>query len=95
MSGGVTSAQAVDLLVNGLHPSLASARNSDVASYLHGDSPLRPPTERPEEQAGWLARQWPAEAADRPCPTAVAPLDGRPVVGELPTAVASWLTPRG
>ena len=36
-----------------------------------------------------------AEAADTPCPTAVAPPDGRPAAGEPSTAAASWPTPRG
>src|SRR5215207_1812928 len=88
-------AQAVDLLVNGLRPSLASARNPDVAGYLHDGSPPRRPTERPEEQVSRRGRRWPAEATDRPCPTAVALLDGRPAAGEPSTAAASWLTPRG
>src|SRR3954466_10409930 len=89
------SAQAVDLLVNGLRPSLASARNPDVAGYLHDGSPPRRPTERLEEQAGRGGRPWPAETTDRSCPTAVALLDGRPAAGKPSTAAASWPTPRG
>ena len=87
--------QAVDLLVNGLRPSLASARNPDVAGYLHDGSPPRGPTERAEEPAGRRARRRPAEAPDRPCPTAVVPLDGRPAAGARSTAAASWPAPRG
>src|SRR3954447_23564350 len=87
--------QAVDLLVNGLRPSLASARNPDVAGYLHDGSPARGPTERAEEPAGRRARRRPAEAPDRPCPTAVVSLDGRPAAGARSTAAASWPAPRG
>jgi hypothetical protein len=88
-------AQAVKLLLNGLRLSLAPARNPGIRGYLHGGSPPRRPAERPGERIGWRARLWPAEATDRPCPTAVALSDGRPAAGEPSTAAASWLTPRG
>src|SRR3954467_15646350 len=89
------AAQAVDLLLNGLRPSLAPARDSDVAGYSHDGSPPRCPAERPEEQAARRVRWWPAEATDRPCPTAVAPSEGRSDAGEPSTAAASWSTPKG
>src|SRR5689334_19611907 len=88
-------AQALKLLLNGLRLSLTPARNPGIGGYLHGGSPPRRPVERPGERMGWRAQLWPAEATDRPCPTAVALLDGRPAAGEPSTAAASWPTPRG
>src|SRR5215213_11496837 len=88
-------AQAVELLLNGLRLGLAPARDPGVGGYLHDGSPPRRPAERPGEGACRGARRWPVEADDRPCPTAVAPPDGRPAAGEPSTAAASWPTPRG
>src|SRR4051812_12920956 len=87
-------AQALKLLLNGLRLSLAPARDTGIGGYLHGGSPPRRPTERPGEQACLTGRRWPAGAVDRSCPTAAAPPDGPPTAGELPTAAASWPTPR-
>ncbi len=87
-------AQAVELLLNGLRLGLAPARDPGIGGYLHDGSPPRRPTEPPGERACWGARWWAAEAADRPCPTAAAPPDGRPVAGGPSTAAASWPTPR-
>lgn len=87
-------AQAVELLLNGLRLGLAPGRSPGVDGCLQGGSPLWPPTERPTAWTRRRARRWPAEAADRLCPTAVAPPYGRPFAAGPSPAAASWLTPR-